>query len=149
MKTVVNVLWVALAGFWLAIGYAIAGVLSIVLIVTIPLAVPAFRMAGYVLWPFGRVVVKAADAGAGSTAGNVVWAVLFGWWLALGHLIGGALLCLTIVGIPPGLVNFKMVPLAFAPYGKRIVPATEARAGGAIIMIPEHGIDPAQVSAPM
>jgi uncharacterized membrane protein YccF (DUF307 family) len=123
MTAIVNVLWLVLAGVWMAIAYAIAGVLCIVFIVTIPIAVPAFRIAGYVLWPFGRTVVKNPQRHAGlSAVANVVWIVLFGWWLALAHLLTGALLCLTIVGIPAGIVDFKLVPLAFAPYGKVIVP---------------------------
>ena len=125
MRVLLNVLWVVLAGIWMAIGYALAGVLCIIFIVTIPLAVPAFRLANYVLWPFGRTLVRAEAAGAGSAIGNVVWVILFGWWLALGHLFTGALVCLTIVGIPAGIVSFKLAPLAFAPYGKRVVPAKE------------------------
>jgi uncharacterized membrane protein YccF (DUF307 family) len=78
------------------------------------------------------MVVRAPDAGGGSAVGNVIWAILFGWWLAIGHLLAGVLLCITIIGIPAGVVSFKLVPLAFAPFGKRIVdtnslaPSTEA-----------------------
>lgn len=117
-----NLLWFVLAGVWLAIGYAIAGLASILFILTIPLAVPAFRMASYVIWPFGRTVRRSPTAGKGSAIANVLWAVLLGWELALAHLFTGLLLCVTIVGIPAGLVNFKMIPLAFAPYGKVVVP---------------------------
>jgi uncharacterized membrane protein YccF (DUF307 family) len=122
MTTIVNVLWFVLAGFWLALGYIVAGVLAIVFIVTIPIAIPAFRMAAYVLWPFGRTIVPDPNRGAISIIGNVVWAVLLGWELALAHLITGVLLCVTVIGIPAGLVNFKLIPVAFAPYGKLIVP---------------------------
>jgi uncharacterized membrane protein YccF (DUF307 family) len=128
MKTLANLLWFFLAGLWTAIGYVIAGALCIVLIVTIPLAVPAFRMATYVIWPFGRTVVKDPARGRLLSGGaNLVWIVFFGWWLALAHLLTGALLCLTVIGIPLGLAQMKMAPLAFAPYGKMIVPVDVAR----------------------
>jgi len=132
VKTIVNVLWFLLSGLWMAIAYVVAGVFACILIITIPLGVASFRMAGYVIWPFGRTVVRAPNAGGGSAVGNVIWAILFGWWLALGHLLAGVLLCITIIGIPAGVVSFKLVPLAFAPFGKRIVdtnslaPSTEA-----------------------
>jgi uncharacterized membrane protein YccF (DUF307 family) len=121
MKTVLNVLWFLLSGLWMAIGYVIAGIIACILIITFPIGIAAFRMAGYVVWPFGRTVVRAPQAGGGSAIGNVIWAVLFGWWLALGHLISGVLLCITIIGIPAGVVSFKLIPLAFAPFGKLIV----------------------------
>jgi uncharacterized membrane protein YccF (DUF307 family) len=121
VKTILNVLWLLLSGLWMAIGYAIAGVVACVLIITLPIGIAAFRMAGYVVWPFGRTVVRAPGAGSGSAIGNVIWALLFGWWLALGHLISGIVLCITIIGIPAGVVSFKLVPLAFAPFGKQIV----------------------------
>ena len=122
VKTFVNILWFLLVGLWQAIAYAIAGVIACILIVTIPFGIAAFRMAGYVIWPFGRTIVRAPGAGTGSAIANVVWAVLFGWWLALAHIISGVLLLITIIGIPAGVVSFKLVPLAFAPFGKRVVP---------------------------
>ncbi len=121
MKAVLNVLWLLLCGLWLAIGYALAGVLMCLLIITIPFGVAAFRLAAYVLWPFGRTVVRRPDAGAASAIGNVLWFVLAGLWLALGHLLTGALLCLTIIGIPLGIANFKLAAVAVAPLGKEIV----------------------------
>ena len=87
MRLLLNVIWLILSGLWLAIGYAIAGVIMFILIVTIPFGIQAFKLAGYALWPFGRTVVKKASAGAGSVIGNVLWLVLAGWWLALGHLV--------------------------------------------------------------
>jgi uncharacterized membrane protein YccF (DUF307 family) len=122
MKTFLNVLWFVLAGLWLAIAYAITALIALILIITIPLVVPAVRMAGYVAWPFGRTVVRAPSAGAGSTIANVVWAILLGWILALAHIVTAVLLAITIVGIPLAIVNVKLIPLAFAPYGKRVVP---------------------------
>ncbi|HVX21437.1 MAG TPA: YccF domain-containing protein [Acidimicrobiales bacterium] len=128
MKAVLNVLWLVLCGLWLAIGYALAGVVMCILIITIPFGVAAFRLAAYVLWPFGRTVVRRPDAGAASTIGNVLWFVLAGLWLALSHLLTGALLCLTIIGIPLGVANFKLAAVAVAPLGKDIVATDDPRA---------------------
>src|SRR6476620_481807 len=120
MRTVLNVIWLILSGLWLAIGYVTAGVLMCILIITIPFGLMAFRLAGYALWPFGRSVVKKADAGAGSVLGNILWLLLFGWWLALIHLVTGLLLMITIIGIPLGVANIKLVPLALWPFGREI-----------------------------
>jgi uncharacterized membrane protein YccF (DUF307 family) len=116
-----NVLWLVFSGFWLAVGYAIAGVIACLLIVTIPFGIASFRLAGYALWPFGRIVVPAADKGAGSVIGNVIWFVVAGWWLVLVHFTSAVLLFVTIIGIPFAIANLKMIPLALAPFGKRIV----------------------------
>jgi uncharacterized membrane protein YccF (DUF307 family) len=127
MKTVGNLLWFLLAGLWTSIAYVLAGALCIIFIVTIPLAIPSFRMASYVIWPFGRTVVKNPERGkALAVAANIVWVILFGWWLALIHLFTGAILCVTVIGIPLGLAQMKMAPLAFAPYGKLIVTKQQA-----------------------
>lgn len=120
-----NLIWFVLSGLWLAIGYAFAALICFVLIVTIPFGIAALRIAAYALWPFGSTVVIRADAGAGSAIGNVLWVLLCGWWLALAHLLTGIALCLTIIGIPLGLANFKLVPLAFLPLGREIVPLAD------------------------
>ena len=123
MKTLGNVLWLVLAGFWLAIGYVVAGIVNCILIVTIPFGIQSFKLAGYALWPFGRVVVHRADRDVAlGCLGNAIWFVFGGVWLALGHLIAGLLLCLTVIGIPLGLASCKMARLALAPFGKQIVP---------------------------
>ena len=131
MRVVLNVVWLVLSGLWLAIGYAFAALVCFLLIVTIPFGIAALRIAAYALWPFGSTVVRRADAGAASAIGNVLWVVLCGWWLALAHLVTGVALCLTIIGIPLGLANFKLVPLAFLPLGREIVPVEAAEAGSA------------------
>jgi uncharacterized membrane protein YccF (DUF307 family) len=135
MKTLLNVLWFVLSGFWLAIGYLLTGVLLCVLIVTIPFGVACFRLAAFVLWPFGRAVVPKPGAGAPSTLANVIWFVLAGLWMALAHVVLGIVLCITIIGIPLGLGNFKLAAVAIAPLGKEIVPTSDPRAreGGAVI----------------
>jgi uncharacterized membrane protein YccF (DUF307 family) len=117
-------------GLWLAIAYAIAGVICFILIITIPFGIAAFRIALFALWPFGRTVVKRADAGIGSGIGNVIWFLLCGWWLTLAHLITGIVQCLTIIGIPLGLANFKLIPVSLMPLGREIVPVDQAQAYG-------------------
>jgi uncharacterized membrane protein YccF (DUF307 family) len=125
VRTLGNVLWLVLAGWWLALAYVIAGVLACVLIVTIPFGIASFRLAGYSLWPFGRRVVVHRGAGVPSLLGNVVWIVLFGWELFLAHILAGILLVLTIVGIPLGLASFKLSVLALVPLGTRVVDAED------------------------
>ena len=122
MRTIGNILWLVLAGFWLAIGYLLAGVLAFVLIITIPFGIASFRLAGSVIWPFGRTTTWRRNAGIWSVIGNVVWIIFFGWELALIHLIAGALLMITIIGIPFGIACWKMVPLALLPLGTQVVP---------------------------
>jgi uncharacterized membrane protein YccF (DUF307 family) len=121
----------------MAIAYVLAGLLAFVLIITIPFGIAAFRIAGYVLWPFGRTIDRRPEAGVASVIGNVLWIVFFGWWLAVGHLVSGVLLCLTIIGIPLGLASFKIIPITMVPLGVRIVPvdrvyaeSAEARSNG-------------------
>lgn len=128
MRLILNVIWLVLCGFWMAIGYCVAGLIACVLIVTIPFGIAAFRIAGYALWPFGRTVAPRESAGIGSMVGNVIWIVLFGWWLALGHLVTGFALCVTIIGIPLGLANFKLIPISLVPLGVRIVSPGSQRA---------------------
>jgi uncharacterized membrane protein YccF (DUF307 family) len=123
-----NILWLLFSGLWLAVGYAVAGLVMCVFIVTIPFGIASFRLAGYVLWPFGRTVVRRDDAGAGSVLGNLLWFVLVGFWLMLAHLVLGLLLCLTVVGIPLGIGNFKLAAVAVAPLGKQIVSTSDPRA---------------------
>jgi uncharacterized membrane protein YccF (DUF307 family) len=122
MRTLGNILWLLLAGWWLALSYVVAGVIACVLIITIPFGIASFRLASYVLWPFGRRTVFRQDAGVFSVIGNVLWVLVLGWELALAHLVAGLLLCLTVIGIPFGVACWKMVPLAFVPLGQRIVP---------------------------
>lgn len=131
MRTILNVIWLVLCGFWMFLGYLAAGVVLCILIITIPWGIASFRIGLYALWPFGQTIVSRPGAGVGSMIGNVVWIIFAGWWLALGHIVTGIALCLTIIGIPFGIANFKMVPVALVPLGKDIVPTdsvTGARA---------------------
>lgn len=126
MRLILNVIWFVLSGLWLAIAYVLAGIIAFILIITIPFGFAAFRIAAFTLWPFGRRIVRRTDAGAGSMIGNVLWVLLFGWWLALTHLVTGIAMCLTIIGIPLGLGNFKLIPVSLTPLGREIV-HTESR----------------------
>jgi uncharacterized membrane protein YccF (DUF307 family) len=121
MRLILNVIWLVLAGFWMAVGYAVAGVICCILIITIPWGIASFRIANYALWPFGREVVDKPGAGTGSLLGNVIWIIVAGIWLAIGHIVTGIALCVTIIGIPLGVANFKLVKVSLVPLGKEIV----------------------------
>ncbi len=125
MKTLLNIIWLVFAGMWLALAYVIAGIISCICIITIPFGLASFRIAHYALWPFGRTIIRTPGASGAartmSTVGNILWVVVAGWWLALGHIISGVILCLTIVGIPFAVANFKMVPVSLTPLGREIV----------------------------
>ena len=112
MRLILNLIWLVLAGFWLALLYVFFGILSCILIITIPFGLACFRIAGFTLWPFGRRIVRRPGAGAPSLIGNIIWIVFFGWGLALAHLVTGIALCLTIIGIPLGIADIKMAGAA-------------------------------------
>ena len=126
IRLILNVIWLVFEGLWMAIAYAVAGLLCFVLIITIPFGIAAFRIARYVLWPFGQTIERRPTAGVASVVGNVLWVILFGWWLALGHLISGIALALTIIGIPLAVASFKIIPITLLPLGVRIVPVDRA-----------------------
>jgi uncharacterized membrane protein YccF (DUF307 family) len=127
LAAILNVIWLVLEGLWMAIAYVIVGIVCFVLIITIPFGIASWRIAGYVLWPFGRTIERRPGAGLASVIGNVVWVILFGWWLALGHLVAGVLLCMTVIGIPLGLASFKIIPITLVPLGVRVVPSSALR----------------------
>ena len=138
VRLLLNLIWLVFGGLVLALGYAVAALLMLILIITIPFGIAAGRMALFCVWPFGRTLVRRADAGVASTIGNVIWFILAGWWLALGHLITGVLMCITIIGIPLGLANFKLIPVSITPLGREIVDVDEARRRGAtdVVAVP-------------
>ncbi|MGE5826780.1 MAG: YccF domain-containing protein [Micromonosporaceae bacterium] len=121
MRVLLNLVWLVFGGLLLALGYAVAGVVCFILIITIPFGVAAFRMANYTLWPFGRTVVRKPTAGVGSVIGNIIWFIVAGWWLALGHIVTAIVQFITIIGIPLGLANIKLVPVSLMPLGHQIV----------------------------
>ncbi|MFT4127188.1 MAG: YccF domain-containing protein [Gordonia sp. (in: high G+C Gram-positive bacteria)] len=122
MRTLLNVVWLVLCGFWMAFGYVVAGIICYLLIVTIPFGIASFRIANYALWPFGREVVRDPQAGSMSLLGSVLWLVFAGIWLAIGHIAAGVSFCVTIIDIPLGIASFKMVQVSLLPLGARIVP---------------------------
>lgn len=126
VRFLLNVIWLIFGGLVLAVGYALVALIMFILIITIPFGVASLRMAAFCLWPFGRTIVKRPDAGAPSLVGNVIWFILAGWWLAIGHLVSGILQCITIIGIPLGLANFKLIPVSLTPLGREIVSVDEA-----------------------
>lgn len=123
MRFLLNVIWLVFGGLWLALGYLLAGIIACILIVTIPFGIASFRMAGYALWPFGRAVVPKPGAGVGSALGNIIWFVIAGVWLAIGHVTTAAAQAVTIIGIPLAIANLKMIPVTCVPFGKDIVDA--------------------------
>jgi uncharacterized membrane protein YccF (DUF307 family) len=140
VRLLLNIIWFVFAGVWMAIGYAFAALICFVLIITIPFGIAALRIAVFALWPFGKTVVRRSDAGIASGIGNVIWFVLCGWWLALAHLITGTLLCLTIIGIPLGLANYKLIPVSLLPLGREIVSVDQLDAvgDGGYVTIPDR-----------
>ena len=130
MRLILNIIWLIFGGLWLAILYTLAALLAFILIIAIPFGFAALRMASFCLWPFGRTVIRKETAGVWSGIGNIIWLLLFGWELALAHLLTGIAQCVTIIGIPLGLANFKMIPISLLPIGREIVSVDEARRMG-------------------
>ncbi len=139
MRLIGNIIWFVFAGLWLAIEYFLVGILMCILIVTIPFGLQAFKLGSFALWPFGKTLIKRPDAGAPSAIGNVIWVILAGWWLALSHLVTGVLLCITIIGIPLGLGNFKLIPVSLLPFGREIVPIDEIPPGVEVVAFDTRG----------
>jgi|SRR3954454_457058 uncharacterized membrane protein YccF (DUF307 family) len=143
MRLIGNIIWLVLGGLILAVIYVIAGILNCILIITIPFGVASFRMAGYALWPFGRVVV---DRGKGSGSGirligNIIWLIFGGLILAVMHLVAAVFCAITIIGIPFAVAHLRLAGLALMPLGKQIVPIAEARRTGEATAV---GVDPAR-----
>lgn len=137
LRLVLNILWILSGGLWMAAGWIIAGVLLAVTIVGLPWTRAAFNIALYTLLPFGYRVVRrdeytgGSDLGTGPLGflGNLIWLVLAGWWLALGHLVTAVALAITLIGIPFAWAHLKLAGLALWPVGKVIVPVNTPFAG--------------------
>jgi uncharacterized membrane protein YccF (DUF307 family) len=129
-----NLLWIVFGGLWMAVAWLVAAIIMAIIIIGIPWARAAFNIAWYTLLPFGQKAVPRdqysgrEDIGTGPLGmiGNVIWLVLAGWWLALGHLVTALLLAVTIIGIPFAWAHLKLAGLALWPIGKIIVPAGDA-----------------------
>lgn len=134
LSFLLNLLWIVFGGLEMALGWVIAAVIMAITIIGLPWARAAFNIAAYTLLPFGQKAVSRAeysgieDVGTGplGVLGNVVWLVLAGWWLALGHLITAILLAVTIIGIPFAWAHLKLAGIALWPIGKVIVLAEDA-----------------------
>jgi uncharacterized membrane protein YccF (DUF307 family) len=148
VRVLLNLIWLIFGGLWLALGYAVAALIMFVLIITIPFGIAAARLALFSLWPFGRTLVRRPDAGAGALIGNVIWFLLAGWWLALGHLVTGVAMCITIIGIPLGLANFKLIPVALTPFGRDIVDLEQARRLGYQPQVVVRAVPPGTTQTP-
>src|SRR5262245_47455510 len=120
MRLLLNVIWLIFGGLILALAYAVAGLICFLLIVTIPFGIASFRIADYALWPFGRELVRKPTAGVGSAIGNVIWLIVAGWWLALGHIVTAIAQFVSIIGIPLGIANLKLVPVSLFPLGREV-----------------------------
>lgn len=133
LSLVLNLLWIIFGGLWMAFGWVIAGIVMAITIIGLPWARAAFNIASYTLLPFGYKAVSRAhyagreDIGTGpfGLIGNIIWLVLAGWWLALGHAVTAVLLAVTIIGIPFAWAHLKLAGLALWPIGKMIVPADD------------------------
>jgi uncharacterized membrane protein YccF (DUF307 family) len=131
LSLLLNLLWIVFGGLWMAVAWAIAALIMAVTIVGLPWTWSALTIASYTLLPFGHRVVPRStvtgreDIGTGplGVIGNLIWLLLAGWWLALGHLVTAALLAITIVGIPFAWAHLKLARLALWPIGKMVVPA--------------------------
>lgn len=121
MRLILNIIWLIFGGLWLALGYLLAAIVCFVLIITIPFGFAALRMASFALWPFGRTIVDKPGIRPGATIGNVIWVILCGVWLAIGHITTAIAQAITIIGIPLALANLKMIPVSLFPLGKEIV----------------------------
>jgi uncharacterized membrane protein YccF (DUF307 family) len=121
MRLILNVIWLIFGGLWMAAGYLVAALVSFLLVVTIPFGFASLRIASYALWPFGRTLIDKPTAGTGALLGNVLWVVLFGLWLAIGHLLSAVAMAATIVGIPLAVANLKLIPVSLMPLGKQVV----------------------------
>ncbi len=144
MRTLGNILWLIFGGILMAVGYALAGILMFILIVTIPFGIQAFKLASFALWPFGRVMADIpgrGDSGCLTTVGNILWVVLAGIWLAIGHLIAAFFLAITIIGIPFAIVHVKLAGAALVPFGRTVMSAKEAERQGYNIVVNVEPLD--------
>lgn len=124
MELLGNIVWLLFGGLFAAIGYVIGGIALCVTIIGIPWGLQCFKLAGLVLWPFGKKVISdSQNAGCLNVFCNLVWIVCGGWYTAIIHIVMGLLLYITVIGIPWGQQHFKLIEISMMPFGKRIVDA--------------------------
>ena len=122
MNGIGNLIWLIFGGLFAAIGYVLGGFMLCITIIGIPWGLQCFKLAGLVLWPFGkRVISDTQNLGCLNTLCNIIWIIFGGWYTALIHIVFGILLCITIIGIPWGKQHFKLIEISLMPFGKRIV----------------------------
>jgi len=119
MNFIGNIIWLLFGGIIAAFLWALAGLVLCITIIGIPFGVQCFKIAGFVLWPFGQTI-ELGGFGVGGLLFNIIWLILFGWEFALLHIIIGAIFCLTIIGIPFGIQHFKLAQLGLIPFGAQI-----------------------------
>ena len=127
MRTIGNIIWLIFGGIWLALGYVLGGLLMCITIIGIPFGFQAFKLAGFALWPFGRSAALGSSGGVLEIIFNVLWLLIIGWGLFIGFIISGAIMCITIIGIPFGIQAFKMSVLALWPFGSTVVRSSDLR----------------------
>jgi uncharacterized membrane protein YccF (DUF307 family) len=128
LSFLLNILWLICGGLVAALAWVIAAVVMAITIIGLPWSFAALRIALYTLLPFGHEMRTRRDAGVLSTLGNIVWFVLAGWWLALGHLLLAVALALTIIGLPFAWAHLKLAGASLFPVGTEIVPRGPAPA---------------------
>lgn len=137
MRTVLNILNFVLGGFFTTLAWLLATLVSIVLIFTLPLTRSCWEITKLSLLPYGNEAVhvdelnpgkKSALMNSGGTLLNILWFIFFGWWLCLSHIMVGIAQCISIIGIPVGIANFKIAAIALWPVGRRVVSTEVAQA---------------------
>lgn len=136
LRLLFNILWVVLGGLWMALGWWLAAVLMAITLIGLPWARACFVIGLFTLWPFGQSAVRRSqvtgreDIGTGGLGclGNIIWLLLAGWWLALGHVCAALANFITIIGIPFGIQHLKFARLALAPIGKTIIDKNSGQA---------------------
>ncbi len=119
MNFIGNIIWLVFGGIIAAIVWSVAGLILCITVIGIPFGLQCFKIAAFVLWPFGKVI-ELGNFGAGGLIFNIIWIILFGWELAVAHVIVGAIFCITVIGIPFGMQHFKFAQLGLIPFGAKI-----------------------------
>lgn len=119
MSIIGNIIWLIFGGIIASLAWALAGLILCITVIGIPFGLQCFKIAGFVLLPFGKNI-ELGNFGFGGLLLNILWIIIFGWELAVAHLITGVLFCITVIGIPFGLQHFKFARLAFLPFGAKI-----------------------------
>lgn len=127
MNGISNLIWLVFGGLWSAIGYMIGGFILCCTIIGIPFGIQCFKIAGVMIWPFGKEIVNDSTFAPLTLIFNIIWLVCGGIWIAAAHLFFGVLLCITIIGIPFGVQHFKLIELSLMPFGKKVYSAQMAR----------------------